>query len=1117
MTRHAKASSAASDSGRRNLFKTFSLGVLVGLVVLLAISPSAVAAITHPYTGVSFGPDGTEETAFSRVQSVAIDPSTEDVYVYDGGGSGTVYKFDAAGSPVDFSSLSGNAIEAVGGRGGAENQIAIAPPGSPGGTAGDIFAANANGVRIYDQSGTQIGELTGGEPCGVATDPAGHILVGVYPNEVREYVPAANPPTNADQSGVSAGVVENVCNVAADGLGNVYAARFFGGVQKLEGLGAPSASLIDPSGRTLGIDPATNDLYADSESAIRQYDSTGKFLSSSGEGRLSGSRGVAVNGGSEEIYVGNAATNRVEIFGPAAPLSGQIEDEGVTSVDLREALLHARINPNGNPTTYHVEYGLDASYGNSTEEAEVGADETVHTVTAHLIGLTPRTTYHYRFVVSNAIGVVTGPDRTFTTTSPTSTETGCPNQQFRVGASAHLPDCRAYEMVSPIEKNNTDIARLLNGGVNTFAQLNQSATSGEKLAYTTLQGFGDTEGTPYVSQYIAARTGDGWSSSSIVPPQGISRQPPTRRIDLEYQVFSDDLCQSLLNHYTDPPLAPGATEGVPNVYRRTNCGQPQYETVSTATPGNEFPALIQGLSADARCAVYSPDEPIGLYENCAGQIHQVNILPNGEASIIATAGTSPSGGQELTLREGSYQGAVSADGSRIYWTPGFEGSTPLYLRENTQAPQSALGPANECLEPEKACTIPVSDESARAYFWGASPDGARAFYTVETGGERGRELYEFDLDAQTSTLVAGKVSGVMGVNQEATRIYFVSREELSGNGVAGKPNLYLFDETKSGSAQHQFVGTVSEDDALFSEFKRVSLADRRPFHRVARLSPDGLHAVFSAYAPLTGYDNTDAVSGERDFEVFAFDAQGNGGEGSLHCISCNPTGQRPVGRNMEVEGASPSIPNWAAAFIPGQDTSFYASRAVSEDGSHVFFNSYDSLLPADTNGKEDVYEWQAPGAEAGPGKCTEESASYSSANGGCLSLISSGESPSDSEFLDASPTGRDVFFTTAASLLPQDPGLVDIYDARVGGGFPPPPSRAAACEGEACQGPYSPPNDPTPASSSFEGAGNVREPSNSRCTKGEARRKGRCVAKKKKHAKKGRAHRAAKSNGRAAR
>ena len=91
-------------------------------------------------------------------------------------------------------------------------------------------------------------------------------------------------------------------------------------------------------------------------------------------------------------------------------------------------------------------------------------------------------------------------------------------------------------------------------------------------------------------------------------------------------------------------------------------------------------------------------------------------------------------------------------------------------------------------------------------------------------------------------------------------------------------------------------------------------------------------------------------------------------------------------------------------------------------------------------------------------------------------MISSGESPTDSEFVDASSDGTDVFFATGSSLLPQDPGLIDVYDARAGGGYPPAHNSPAACEGEACQGPLAPPDDPTPASSAFEGAGNTTVP-----------------------------------------
>ncbi len=134
----------------------------------------------------------------------------------------------------------------------------------------------------------------------------------------------------------------------------------------------------------------------------------------------------------------------------------------------------------------------------------------------------------------------------------------------------------------------------------------------------------------------------------------------------------------------------------------------------------------------------------------------------------------------------------------------------MYVRDNAQADQSALGAGNECLEPDMACTIPVSE--GKAFFWGASPDGARAIYSV--GGNE-QELYEFDIKAEHSTLLASEVLGVMGVDEQADRTYFVSLESIQGQGTAGKPNLYLFDSTNTGAARYRFIATVSQEDGLF--------------------------------------------------------------------------------------------------------------------------------------------------------------------------------------------------------------------------------------------------------------------------------------------------------------
>ena len=158
------------------------------------------------------------------------------------------------------------------------------------------------------------------------------------------------------------------------------------------------------------------------------------------------------------------------------------------------------------------------------------------------------------------------------------------------------------------------------------------------------------------------------------------------------------------------------------------------------------------------------------------------------------------------------------------------------------------------------------------------------------------------------------------------------------------------------------------------------------------------------------------------------------------------------------------------------------SRA-SADGDRLFFNYPGVLHPRDTNQRPDVYEWEGQGR----GTCTGV--------GGCIGLISAGNGLGAS-LADASATGDDVFFTTAGSLLPGDAGGVDLFDARVGGGFPEPPP-PFECEGDDCQGPPTVPADPTPGTAVLVGHSNPPLRIAHRHRKKKHRRHGK--AKKRRH------------------
>ena len=284
-----------------------------------------------------------------------------------------------------------------------------------------------------------------------------------------------------------------------------------------------------------------------------------------------------------------------------------------TNVIVTEATLKATVNPENATTAYRFEWGLDSSYGESTAEINLGTGNADHTVGFNLSGLEPATTYHYRVVATNAIGVTEAADRQFTTFAVPAPPGGeCENEASRTGFGALLPDCRAYEMVSPLDKDGGDI-RVLETSLQEPAVLEQASDSGEKLAYGSIRSFGDAASAPDTSQYIAQRiAGAEWQTHSINPPRGRSITKVIEQTDTEFKAFSDDLCEAWQINYADPPLAEGALPGFVNVYRRSDelCsedGESHYEALAPIVipPGglDVNRASFRSVSADGSRAI----------------------------------------------------------------------------------------------------------------------------------------------------------------------------------------------------------------------------------------------------------------------------------------------------------------------------------------------------------------------------------------------------------------------------------------------------------------------------------------------------------------------------------
>jgi hypothetical protein len=617
-------------------------------------------------------------------------------------------------------------------------------------------------------------------------------------------------------------------------------------------------------------------------------------------------------------------------------------------------------------------------------------------------------------------------------------------------AVAALPDARGWEMVSPVDKNGGQIdppGALAGGGVL------QAAEDGDSVTYGSAASFGEgASGAPPASQYVSRREVSAWSTRNIttavfsgsygVQPEGVP-----------YQLFSTDLARALLLNgrrcrglgegcaVANPPLAgTAAPDGYQNYYLRENSGG-GFEALLTDSDAGElalepadFELSFAGASPDLRhvvlstCAALTPDAtevPLGdgcdpdrpnLYEWSAGAgLSLVNFLP-GQAQ----------GNPGAAL--GAQSGAVSADGSRIYWTDLASGD--LYLRESGQ-------------------TLPVAAGS----FQTASLDGSAAFYVKADA-----HLYRYDVATQASTDLtpAGGVQGVLGASTDGSYVYYLD--------TAG---LFL----RHGATTTKIATTADP-------------SNYPPVTGTARISADGAHLAFLATQPLNGRDNTEAtaaacgdpgVAGERCSQVYLYNALA----ASLVCASCRAVG-RPIGPST-IPGA---IPNGS---VPGA-TDSYKPRALSADGRRLFFDSRDALVVGDSNADADVYEWEVRGA----GSCT-------SANG-CLALISSGRAEGGASFVDASTEGDDAFFLTDGSLIGADPGSIDLYDARAGGGFPEPPE-PIACQGNACQTLPPEPVDPG-LTTLVKGLGNPTVHYSGRrrhCKRGHVRRKGKCVRKAHRH------------------
>ncbi|HEY2537124.1 MAG TPA: hypothetical protein VGI24_09110, partial [Solirubrobacteraceae bacterium] len=454
---------------------------------------------------------------------------------------------------------------------------------------------------------------------------------------------------------------------------------------------------------------------------------------------------------------------------------------------------------------------------------------------------------------------------------------------------------------------------------------------------------------------------------------------------------------------------------------------------------------------------YAPEPPDpgqsrkDLYEWMEGSLSLVNVLPGNTA--VATGAAFASASPDTN--------GIAEDGHRIFWTAGAH----LYVREDNRTTREVHDPGT---------------------FLTASPDGLKVLLSDGC-------LYSLTTASCSEDLTQGKGGflGIAGQSKDLSRIYFVDTAALSDENERketaqpGKPNLYLYET----GANTRFITTLtSSDDTGGNDFLNDWAA--APGARTAEASPDGRYLAFGSTAQLTGYANVGPCKVEGPTEdrflidvpckeVFLYDSS----TGRLTCPSCNPSGEAPLGNSTlrRIYGAK-------------EEREWLPQPRYLTDRGRLFFDSSDRLSSRDTNGRvEDVYEAEPEGV----GSCAQPA--------GCVSLISSGTGSVDSNFLAMDENGSNVFFTTRERLVSGDTDeLLDVYDARVGGGFPSEGEAAAGtgCRGEACQSPPNPPQVSSSATSSYQGMGNAQAEVLKPCPRGQIVQNGVCVKPKPKAQKK---------------
>jgi hypothetical protein len=197
---------------------------------------------------------------------------------------------------------------------------------------------------------------------------------------------------------------------------------------------SPSVSIASPAtGSTLTSSPVTVTGTASDAVAITSVKVNGVAATLGAGGAFSAA--VALTPGANTITAvatdSDGITSQQQITvtykNPPAVITGAppaVITGAASAVKATSVKIAGTVNPEGQATTYLVQFGTTTMYGSAATTTSTGAGTTPVTATSTLTALKANTLYHYRLTATNASGTSYGADGTFHTAKPSPTGLG---------------------------------------------------------------------------------------------------------------------------------------------------------------------------------------------------------------------------------------------------------------------------------------------------------------------------------------------------------------------------------------------------------------------------------------------------------------------------------------------------------------------------------------------------------------------------------------------------------------------------------------------------------------------------------------------------------------------